>query len=98
MKRASKVIIPFVGWSILFYLFGVYKGYFPASIKEAIKLFINNGIIYHFWFFYMIIGLYLITPLLKILINHAQKTHIQYFLLFWLYASFVTVLLVTILA
>jgi surface polysaccharide O-acyltransferase-like enzyme len=89
-KRASKVIIPFVGWSVLFYTYGAYSGYFPLSIKNAIKLFINNGITYHFWFFYMIIGLYLITPLLRVFVKHAQKHHIEYFLILWLYASVIT--------
>ncbi|WP_028400737.1 acyltransferase [Ectobacillus panaciterrae] len=89
-KRASKVIIPFVGWSVLFYIYEVYKGYYPPSIKEGIKLFINNGITGHFWFLYMIIGLYLITPLLKVFVRHAQKHHIEYFLILWLYASVVT--------
>jgi surface polysaccharide O-acyltransferase-like enzyme len=51
-KRTSKVFIPFIGWSFLFYLYGVYAGYFPTSIIEGIKLFINNGITYHFWFLY----------------------------------------------
>ncbi|WP_423799694.1 acyltransferase [Neobacillus sp. SAB-20_R2A] len=89
-RRLSKVAIPFVGWSVIFYIYGVYKWYFPNSIKEGIKLFLNNGIAGHFWFFYMIIGLYLITPLLKVFIKNAEKRHLQYFLILWLYASFFT--------
>ena len=61
-KRLSKVAIPFVGWSIIFYIYGVYYGYFPFSIKEGISLFLNNEITSHFWFFYMIVGIYLIAP------------------------------------
>ncbi|WP_099354845.1 acyltransferase [Fredinandcohnia onubensis] len=89
-KRVGKVLIPFVSWSIFFYLYGYFMGYYPFSLKEGVKLFITNGIIGHFWFFYMIIGLYLITPLLKIFVKHAQKQHIEYFLILWLYASVVT--------
>jgi surface polysaccharide O-acyltransferase-like enzyme len=89
-KRASKVVIPFVGWSILFYLYGAYKGYFPASIKSGVKLFITNGISYHLWFLYMIVGIYFITPLLQIFVRHASKQQIQYFLCLWLYASVIT--------
>ena len=89
-KRASKVIIPFLGWSILFYLFGAYMGYFPSTIKHAIKLFISNEISYHFWFLYMIIGIYLITPLFQVFVRHAKKQHIEYFLVLWLYVSFAT--------
>ncbi|WP_369901612.1 acyltransferase [Bacillus manliponensis] len=86
-KRVSKVFIPFIGWSALFYLYGAYMGYFPASIKQGIKHFLTNSIGGHLWFMYMIVGIYLITPLLKILVKHAKKTDLQYFLLLWAYAS-----------
>jgi surface polysaccharide O-acyltransferase-like enzyme len=86
-KRASKVVIPFVGWSIIFYLYGAYKGYFPDTIKSGIKLFMTNGISYHFWFLYMIVGIYLITPLFQIFVRHASKQHLRYFLILWFYAS-----------
>lgn len=34
-KRASKVIIPFIGWSAIFYIYGACVGYFPASLKQG---------------------------------------------------------------
>ncbi len=88
-KRASKVIIPFVAWSVLFYLYGAYAGYFPRSIKQGIKYFLTDSIGGHLWFMYMIVGIYLITPLLKIFVKNAQKKEIEYFLILWLYASVV---------
>jgi surface polysaccharide O-acyltransferase-like enzyme len=36
---------------------------------------------YHMWFVYMILGLYLITPLVRIFINHALKPHLHCFLI-----------------
>ena len=38
-KRASKVIIPFIAWSAIFYAYGAYAGYFPASLKQGVKHF-----------------------------------------------------------
>ncbi|MDR2536172.1 MAG: acyltransferase family protein [Treponema sp.] len=32
---------------------------------------------YHLWFIYMIIGLYLLTPLIRIFVRHAQKSYLQ---------------------
>lgn len=89
-KRAGKVVIPFVGWSILFYVYGAYTGYYPASVKHAIKLFITNGISYHLWFLYMIVGMYLVTPLLQVFVKNANRKQIHYFLFLWLYASVIT--------
>mgnify|MGYP001138089363 CR=1 FL=1 len=87
-KRTSKVLIPLVAWSAIFYSYGVYAGYFPSSVTHAISLFLQNGITSHLWFLYMIIGLYLITPLLLILIKHSTQQDLHYFLLLWIYASF----------
>ncbi|EOP33236.1 acyltransferase [Bacillus cereus] len=86
-KRASKVIIPFIGWSAIFYIYGAFVGYFPASLKQGIKYFLTNSIGLHLWFLYMIVGIYLIAPLLKVFVKNAKKREIEYFLILWLYAS-----------
>jgi len=92
-KRTSKVLIPLFAWSAIFYLYGVYTGQFPASITQPISLFLQNGISSHLWFLYMIIGLYLITPLLLLMIQQATQQDLHYFLLLWIYASFGTKLI-----
>jgi len=35
---------------------------------------------YHFWYLYMLIGLYLLTPILKVFINNAKKRDLDYFM------------------
>lgn len=88
-KRISKVFIPLIGWSIIYFLYWYSQGAFDLSIKTFIKAFLKNGISYHLWFLYMILGLYLIAPLVKIFIQHASKKDIHYFLLLWFYASII---------
>ena len=48
---------------------------------------IVSGPYYHFWFLYMIVGLYLITPLLRVLVAHADRKVLRYFLLLWFVGS-----------
>jgi surface polysaccharide O-acyltransferase-like enzyme len=87
-KRLTKVLIPLAGWSFIYYLYLIHRGDYAAfSIKHFIRLAMTNGISTHFWFMYMILGLYLISPLVNILIKNAAKKDIQYFLLLWLFAS-----------
>jgi surface polysaccharide O-acyltransferase-like enzyme len=93
LKRTSKVFIPLLGWSIIYYAFYTLAGRFEVSISQFIKLFLTNGISVHFWYIYMILGLYLITPLVKIFIKNASKKDIEYFLILWLFASVVTKLM-----
>lgn len=87
MKRAAKVFIPLLGWSAIYYAYKVYNGTYIFSIKEPIRLFMTQGISVHLWFLYMILGMYLITPLVKILVQNAKQRDLQYFLLLWFYAS-----------
>lgn len=93
VKRVSKVFIPLLGWSIIYYSYFVYQGHYAFSVKNFIKRFSTGDIYVHFWFIYMILGLYLITPLLKILVKNATKKDVKYFLLLWIYISVIAKLM-----
>ncbi|PSL40663.1 surface polysaccharide O-acyltransferase-like enzyme [Planomicrobium soli] len=92
-KRLSKVLVPLLGWSIIYYGYFVFQGRYSFSLLEFAQNFSTNKISNHFWFIYMLLGLYLITPLLKILVQNATKRDIKYFLLLWFYASIMVRLL-----
>ncbi|MEW8969217.1 MAG: acyltransferase family protein [Mesobacillus sp.] len=89
-KRTGKIFIPLVAWSLIFYIYKVYSGSFETfNPKQFIYLFLTQGISIPYWFMYMILGLYLTAPIIKIFVNHAKRRDIEYFLLLWLYASIV---------
>lgn len=67
MKRMSRVAIPLVFWSIIWYLYNNRHALVDIDIKNFIQLFLTNNIQNIFWFFYVIIGLYMITPILTFL-------------------------------
>lgn len=60
-KRLPKVMIPFISWSIIYIFWRIFvekSGTFISIINDTL-----NGVPYiHLWFFYMIIGLYVVTP------------------------------------
>lgn len=89
-KRFLRIIYPLVFWSLC-YLFYEYVILNPVSIKQIdtqfyIKLFakLKYGVSFHFWFVYLIIGLYLLIPILSVWIKNAPKNHVSYFLIIWL--------------
>ncbi|VDG97027.1 Inner membrane protein YiaH [Lysinibacillus sphaericus] len=86
-KKLAKILIPLFAWSVIYYANEVRKGEITFSVADFIKRFATDDIMYHLWFLYMIAGLYLITPLLKILIQHAKRKDIEYFLILWLFES-----------
>lgn len=65
LKRAKKVLIPFIFWLIFFALFRIYFMHIP--VNENILLFIyNDGINGNlYWFFIPLFAIYLVIPLLN---------------------------------
>lgn len=82
-KRFSKVVIPLIAWSMIYMVFS--HKYDVSSIfrVEFVQKFLNDDIFYHLYFLYYIIGLYLITPLLRRILVHANMNDIRYFLILW---------------
>ena len=94
-KRVSKIFIPLLCWSFIYYSYQVIDNWYPSfSIKQFISMFLSDSISIHFWFMYMILGIYLTTPIIKIFINHAKKQDIEYFLILWFYVSFIVKIMV----
>ncbi len=81
-RRVQRVLVPFVFWSIVYYLFDTKFKAFPgpihhpegASLHGFVTAFLNNNINNIFWFFYMIIALYLVTPVLSGLADKYKDT------------------------
>jgi surface polysaccharide O-acyltransferase-like enzyme len=42
-----------------------------------------TGAWYHFWFIYLIVGLYLITPILRVVIAYGSRRIVRYLILLW---------------
>lgn len=78
MKRLGSVIPLFVIWSFIYYLWGIRHELHRFEWDSFIRGLIENTIHYHLWFVYMLIALYLITPLLRIVVKHASETMILY--------------------
>ncbi|MDW0108870.1 acyltransferase [Sporosarcina aquimarina] len=89
-KKLAKILIPLFAFSVIYYANEVRKGEISYSIGDFIKRLATDDIMYHLWFLYMIAGLYLITPLLKILIQNAKRKDIEYFIVLWLFASVIS--------
>lgn len=84
-KRAVKVFLPFVIWSVIYLVWQ--NGIPDASISEIIISFLVKILrgprANHLWFFYELFGLYLLTPVLRILVQKAANKDLYYFLGIW---------------
>ncbi|MCK8616843.1 acyltransferase [Fructobacillus sp. M158] len=76
VKRLKRVLVPLLFWSVVFYFVGTLNTTsLPnvvfvtdhVSLQNFLKLFITDHINAAFWFFYLIITLYILTPVFSVL-------------------------------
>lgn len=90
-KRTNKVIVPFIAWSMIYVIFRHYHDNHVFTYEGVIKDFLDDNIYFHLWFLYMIIGLYLITPIFRTYVNNARRGNIFYFIVLWFISSFIPI-------
>jgi len=83
-NHITKLIIFFVFWSFIYCV--IFRIIEPALIKhESVNIVEVVGSLikghYHLWYIYMIIGLYLILPLMRLWIKDENKKYVEYFII-----------------
>lgn len=95
-KRVVRIIVPFLFYAVIYItyywiirlIFGNQNS-LTQTTDWAITL-IRKGIVYHFWFVYMILSLYLFAPILGKWIRNSSEKEIFYFLLLWMFSNLMT--------
>lgn len=83
-KRAVRILIPFTIWSIIYaFTWGE-----PVSNLKSLLLNFNYSA-GHLWFVYMLIGIYLLMPLLSPWAEKVEKKELQIYLGIWIFTSII---------
>lgn len=83
-RRTVRVLIPFVVWLLVYaFVWGE-----PASNLKNLLLNFNYSA-GHLWFVYMLIGVYLLMPLLSPWAEKVGKKELQVYLGIWLFTTFI---------
>ncbi|MBO4605833.1 MAG: acyltransferase [Bacteroidales bacterium] len=81
-RRAVRILIPFAVWSV------VYALVWGEPVQNFRDLLLNfNYAAGHMWFVYMLIGLYLLMPLLSPWAEKVGKRELQVYLGIWLFTT-----------
>lgn len=82
-RRLTRVLVPFVVWSIILGFLLYYKTNHSlyGSIEWIISQTFSSGIYHVYWYIYLIIGLYLITPILRLVILNGGKATVLYMII-----------------
>lgn len=83
-KKILRLLTSFVFWSAFYVIFNTLSGIILSRKTDlSVYKLVGDFIIgkYHLWFIYMIIGLYIVTPLLRKIVS--SKRDMEYFLIIW---------------
>ncbi|RNF38247.1 hypothetical protein EEX84_15410 [Planococcus salinus] len=86
-RRLGKVLIPLIFWSGVYLAYLVFEQGEDMTLWQMVKRFLVDDVYYHLWFLYVIFGLYLMAPFLRLLVQHMSKRLFEVFLGFWLLFS-----------
>lgn len=96
-KNIFRIVVALIAWGVFYRSLSITKMIFidnvcdkelTVGILKQCSTFVFGHVWYHLWFLYMIIGLYMLVPLIRIFTTHATKNHYHYlFLLYFLFGS-----------
>ncbi|MCP4452990.1 MAG: acyltransferase family protein [Planctomycetes bacterium] len=69
-RRMHRIGVPLVFWTLFYLGVRVLLDHESLTVSQGLTLLFQGQAYAHLWFFYMIAGLYLITPFLQILVKH----------------------------
>jgi len=86
-RRTIRILIPFLLWSIIYALV------WGEPIQNFKDLLLNfNYASGHLWFVYMLVGVYLLIPLLSPWAEKVSKQELQIYLLIWLFTTLIPII------
>ncbi len=83
-KRAVRILVPFAIWSVFYAL---YWGEPVQNLKDLLLNF--NYAAGHLWFVYMLIGLYIIMPLLSPWAERVSRKELSIYIGLWLFTTLI---------
>ena len=78
-RRFSRVVVPALFWMVIYSFYNFKAKGAPATVADAIRGIVEKPVHYHLWFIYLIIGLYMIYPILRPWIRTAKERDYLYF-------------------
>ena len=89
-RRFTRILIPFVVWCV------IYAAYYMVSrgdtfldfVRNVAHIPVNFGVeIGHMWFIYMLLGLYMLVPVLSPWLEQCSKRQLQGYLGVWIFTT-----------
>ncbi len=88
-KRFNRIGLPLVFWSLFFFLWNYSVHGQPFSLFD-VEQGILTGSYPILWFLYLLVGLYLATPILRVLVKHIDRRKFTLLIALWFIGTSIT--------
>lgn len=82
-KRLHRILIPFLLWLTIYYVHSLPHIITFSKASYQLLLGICSGTSYHLWYIYMLVGIYLIIPVVRLWIQNTSERGIHIILTSW---------------
>jgi len=85
-KRFNRIGLAFLFWSAVYLVWAFLVTETPVTLNNVVEgtlYSLFSGSYYHFWFLYLIAGLYLLTPILRKIVSVKDPKILKYLILLW---------------
>jgi surface polysaccharide O-acyltransferase-like enzyme len=92
-RRIFRTALPLIFWSFIYvFWIGSWSGK-PLDPLDAVSLMLQSPVMYHLWFVYMIIGVYLLLPILRLISDAliSDQNSAIYLLVLWFVVNSITI-------
>ena len=72
-RRLYRAGIPLVFWTVIYLIVRQVVDGEHLTVGSVVRLILTGNPYYHLWFLYMIAGLYLVTPALRVFVRHSSQ-------------------------
>ena len=89
-KRLNRILLPFLFWSLLYIAYDLWVKWENHEYLDATEIStytfrqLKTGASSHLWYIYMLIGIYLIFPVIGKWVTYSSRKEIGYYVIVWL--------------
>ncbi len=76
-KRLARIGLPLLAWTLVYFAWVELRSDSPPSLAGDVMGVVQGRPYYHLWFLYMLVGLYLVTPVLRRFTAAATRRELQ---------------------
>jgi surface polysaccharide O-acyltransferase-like enzyme len=91
-KRLNRILLPFLFWGVAYFAWRFFVNG-EALTAYSILQGVLTGPYVHFWYLYLLVGLYLITPVLRLVVAYAERETFKFLMILWFVGTAIAPLL-----